>query len=41
MLSAVLFLVEFSRIGVNSSKTFEEVSRETAATAAATTTSFP
>jgi vacuolar-type H+-ATPase subunit H len=28
---------EFSRIGVNSSKTFEEVSRETAAT----TTSFP
>jgi vacuolar-type H+-ATPase subunit H len=34
---------EFSRIGVNSSKTFEEVSRETAATAAtaATTTSFP
>jgi vacuolar-type H+-ATPase subunit H len=32
---------EFSRIGVNSSKTFEEVSRETAATAATTTTSFP
>jgi hypothetical protein len=29
---------EFSRIGVNSAKTFEEVSRETAAT---TTTSFP
>ena len=36
---------EFSRIGVNSSKTFEEVSRETAATttttATATTASFP
>jgi hypothetical protein len=30
---------EFSRIGVNSAKTFEEVSRDTAATAA--TTSFP
>jgi vacuolar-type H+-ATPase subunit H len=30
---------EFSRIGVNSAKTFEEVSRNTAATAA--TTSFP
>ena len=29
---------EFSRIGVNSAKTFEEVSRDTAAT---TTTSFP
>jgi hypothetical protein len=28
---------EFSRVGVNSAKTFEEVSRETAAT----TTSFP
>jgi hypothetical protein len=28
---------EFSRIGINSSKTFEEVSRETTAT----TTSFP
>ncbi|MFL6408462.1 MAG: hypothetical protein ACJ71F_15540 [Nitrososphaeraceae archaeon] len=31
---------EFSRIGVNSSKTFEEVSRETAA-ATTTTASFP
>jgi hypothetical protein len=30
---------EFSRIGVNSEKTFEEVSRDTAATT--TTTSFP
>ena len=32
---------EFSRIDVNSSKAFEEVSRETAATAATTTASFP
>jgi vacuolar-type H+-ATPase subunit H len=32
---------EFSRIGVNSSKTFEEVSRETAAAATTTTASFP
>jgi hypothetical protein len=30
---------EFSRIGVNSAKTFEEVSRDTAATT--TTASFP
>ena len=32
---------EFSRIGVNSAKTFEEVSRDTAATTTTTTRSFP
>jgi hypothetical protein len=32
---------EFSRIGVNSAKTFEEVSRDTAATTTTTTASFP
>ena len=32
---------EFSRIGVNSEKTFEEVSRDTAATTTTATTSFP